>query len=166
MPKAPRAPVSATARQARKHNPLSEEYAPTDASFKQKAPKSKRKGDDDTAETSYVDSAASKKILKIGKDLVDEEAAEESALRRELGIDDDEPENESLAKLLAEKQRLQMEQQREQDGEESWEDAEEFIVSDDEDGNAYDPNQVCTLFIPRDAIYWIPYLKTKVETPF
>lgn len=67
---------SADPRQARRHNPLSEEYAPTEA-LKQKAEK-KRKGPRSIqSEDGFVDSKASRQILKIGQDLVDEDELEQ-----------------------------------------------------------------------------------------
>lgn len=64
------------ARQARRHNPLSEEYVSTQP-LKQK-PRKKRKlqKEEEDGET-YVDSKASRKILKIGQDLVEEDRAEQ-----------------------------------------------------------------------------------------
>lgn len=76
MPKAP----SGDARQARRHNPLSEEYMPSNP-LKQKAPKKRKSPANGEAEDHYVDSKASQRILKIGQDLADEEEAENEALR-------------------------------------------------------------------------------------
>lgn len=74
MPKATMS--SADSRQARRHNPLSEEYAPTEV-LKQK-PEKKRKGTRATnSEDNFVDSQASRQILKIGQDLIDEEELEQ-----------------------------------------------------------------------------------------
>ncbi|KAK3067614.1 hypothetical protein LTS18_001012, partial [Coniosporium uncinatum] len=67
MPKSARGSDS---RDARRHNPLSEEYAPT-ASLKQKASK-KRKSRHDEEEEHFVDSKSSRKILQLGQDLADE----------------------------------------------------------------------------------------------
>jgi len=71
MPKSVR---SIDARDARRHNPLSEEYTPT-TSLKQKASK-KRKSRHDEDEEHFVDSKASRKILQLGQDLADEEEQE------------------------------------------------------------------------------------------
>lgn len=71
---------SADSRQARRHNPLSEEYAPTEV-LKQKAEK-KRKGTRATnSDDNFVDSQASRQILKIGQDLIDEEELEQQKSR-------------------------------------------------------------------------------------
>lgn len=76
MPKAPAGDV----RQARRHNPLSEEYQPSNP-LKQKAPKKRKSQANPEDEDHYVDSKASQRILKIGQDLADEEEAEAEALR-------------------------------------------------------------------------------------
>lgn len=70
----PKASSAADARHARRHNPLSEDYAPSNP-LKQKAPKKKSARAQDE-EHGYVDSKASRKILKIGQDLAEEEEAE------------------------------------------------------------------------------------------
>jgi essential nuclear protein 1 len=69
MPKVPR-PAQANGR----HNPLAEEYSATQA-FKTKAPK-KRNRKDENEEDNVIDTKASRKILKIGQELADEEEAE------------------------------------------------------------------------------------------
>ena len=69
MPKA--ATTAGDTKQLRRHHPLSEEYAPTQA-LKQKARK-KRKLQQDEDEETYVDTKASRKILRIGQDLVEED---------------------------------------------------------------------------------------------
>lgn len=77
MPKAQRS--NSGARQERRHNPLSEEYSPT-APIKQKAGKKRKSGDgDDDARAGFVDSKASRKILDLGQDLAEEDAAERRA---------------------------------------------------------------------------------------
>lgn len=70
MPKA----SASDARQAHRHNPLSEEYAPT-APLKQKAAK-KRRANKEGQEENYVDTKASRRILQIGQELVDEDESE------------------------------------------------------------------------------------------
>lgn len=74
MPKA----AAADKRQERRHNPLSEEYLPSQP-LKQKAPKRKSRNQDD--EEHFVDSKASQRILKIGQELADEDEAESNARR-------------------------------------------------------------------------------------
>ncbi|RMX91258.1 hypothetical protein D0867_15035 [Hortaea werneckii] len=82
MPKAQR-PGSASARQERRHNPLSEEYAPTQP-LKQKSGKKRKstseEGDQGRHEA-YVDSKASRRILNLGQDLAAEDEAEQQAGR-------------------------------------------------------------------------------------
>ena len=83
MPKAP----GGHARQMRGHNPLSEDYAPSNP-HKQKAPKRKGRsnaGDDDNEQQAYIDSKASRKIIALGQDLTAEEDAELEAQRPKNG---------------------------------------------------------------------------------
>ncbi|GAM89057.1 hypothetical protein ANO11243_070910 [Dothideomycetidae sp. 11243] len=66
-------------RAERRHNPLSEDYLPRHID-KQRTPKRKKSQVDGEAEDdAYVDSKASRKILKIGQDLADEDAEERRA---------------------------------------------------------------------------------------
>lgn len=74
MPKA--LPPSSGGRQVHRHNPLSEEYAPTEA-LKQKAAKKRKSVQGEAGEKDFVDSKASQKILKIGQSLVDDEESEQ-----------------------------------------------------------------------------------------
>ncbi|KAF2719755.1 Bystin-domain-containing protein [Polychaeton citri CBS 116435] len=85
MPKTNR---SDSIRQERRHNPLSEEYAPT-APLKQKAGK-KRKSQDigEGAEDTYVDSKASRRILDLGQGLAAEDEAERNASRPQRARDE------------------------------------------------------------------------------
>lgn len=76
MPKMP----SADTRQDRRHNPLSEDYIPS-LPQKQRLAKKRKTQTDGQDEEIYVDSKASRKILKIGRDLVDEDEAESEAQR-------------------------------------------------------------------------------------
>ena len=76
MPRVPRAPQD----ESQRHDPLAEEYAPT-YPFKQKPSHKKRKsrsdGDEDQEqENQVIDTKASRKILRIGQELVDEEDAQ------------------------------------------------------------------------------------------
>jgi len=73
MPKA--MPSSSGGRQSHRHNPLSEEYAPTEV-LKQKAAKKRKSAQGEAGEKDFVDSKASQKILKIGQSLVDDEELE------------------------------------------------------------------------------------------
>lgn len=76
MPKASR-PNSAA--RERRHNPLSEEYAPTE--LKQKAGKKRKSEDGEKKQEGFVDSKASKNILRLGQDLAAEDEAEREASR-------------------------------------------------------------------------------------
>ncbi|KAF2425337.1 Bystin-domain-containing protein [Tothia fuscella] len=69
MPKSPRAPQGDL-----RHNPLASDYS-AEQPFKQKAPK-KRSRRDEGDEERFIDTKASRKILKIGQDLVDEDEEE------------------------------------------------------------------------------------------
>jgi essential nuclear protein 1 len=72
MPKSPRAPQS-----DQRHNPLASEYT-AEHSFKQKAPKKRNRKDEADGEH-FISAKASRKILKIGQELVDEDEAERQA---------------------------------------------------------------------------------------
>lgn len=76
MPKASR--TNSAARE-RRHNPLSEEYAPTE--LKQKNGKKRKSEDGEKKEESFVDSRASRNILQLGQDLAAEEEAEQEKNR-------------------------------------------------------------------------------------
>ncbi|KAK8220039.1 snoRNA-binding rRNA-processing protein [Zalaria obscura] len=76
MPKA----TAPDARQQRRHNPLADEYQPTFPQ-KQKLGKRKKSRGDGQEEENYVDSKSSRRILQIGKDLAEEDEAEQEALR-------------------------------------------------------------------------------------
>lgn len=72
MPKSPRAPQG-----DQRHNPLASDYS-AEQPFKQKAPK-KRNRRNEADEEHFIDTKASRKILKIGQDLADEDEAERLA---------------------------------------------------------------------------------------
>ena len=78
MPKAPKSP----ALREQRHNPLAEEYAPSDP-WKNKAPRRQKrnKSDNEDDEQKYVDSKSSRKILEIGRELEEEDARENKARR-------------------------------------------------------------------------------------
>lgn len=78
MPKAPKSP----ALREQRHNPLAEEYAPSDP-WKNKAPRRQKrnKSDKEEDEQKYVDSKSSRKILEIGRELEEEDARENMARR-------------------------------------------------------------------------------------
>lgn len=69
----PRAPKSPSERQERRHNPLADDYTP--ALAKEKAPKRRRLSQKNREEDVFVDSKASRRILRIGQELADEDAS-------------------------------------------------------------------------------------------
>ncbi|KAI9836094.1 MAG: hypothetical protein M1819_001708 [Sarea resinae] len=76
MPKAT-TPTSGS-RQARRHNPLSEDYQTT-GPLRTKSGKAKsKKGDDEDEGDKFVDSKSSRRILKFGQELVEEDQAEQN----------------------------------------------------------------------------------------
>lgn len=78
MPKATKSPGG---REQQRHNPLAEEYAPSDP-YKQKAAKrQKRDREDKDGEQGYVDAKSSRKILDIGRQLEEDEERENNARR-------------------------------------------------------------------------------------
>lgn len=81
----PKTPTHAAARQDRRHNPLAEEYAPT-GPIKTKTPK-RRKTAHDAKDQNYIDDRASRRILDLGQELQDEEAAETEARRPNPAFD-------------------------------------------------------------------------------
>jgi essential nuclear protein 1 len=77
MPKAPKSPGARDQR----HNPLAEEYAPSDPFKAKPAKRQKRNKDDKADEQNYVDSKSSRKILEIGRELEEEDERENQARR-------------------------------------------------------------------------------------
>lgn len=73
MPRVPRAPQSDN----RRHNPLAEEYSPSNP-FKQKSGHKERKSRSDGNEErdQIIDTKASRTILRIGKELTEEDEAQ------------------------------------------------------------------------------------------
>jgi len=102
MPKA----SGSDSRQAQRHNPLSEEYAPT-APLRQKAPKRRKSAKGEGEEENYVDTKASRRILQIGQELVDEDTSEQQRAQpnpafdfaSRFGADDDSDDDEGKAAL-------------------------------------------------------------------
>ena len=78
MPKAQRS--NSAARQERRHNPLTEEYAPTNP-YKQKQGKKRKSTSEEDGQEAYVDSKSSRRILNLGQDLAAEEEGEREAGR-------------------------------------------------------------------------------------
>lgn len=77
MPKTPKSPA---AREAQRHNPLSEDYAPSDPWKHKPAKRQKRTREDNDGEQ-FVDSKSSRKILDIGRELA-AEAESENQIQR------------------------------------------------------------------------------------
>jgi essential nuclear protein 1 len=78
MPKIPS--KASEARNERRHNPLSEEYAPT-GPIKQKAGRKRKQSHDEEPSEGYVDGKSSRRILDLGQDLAAEDEAERQASR-------------------------------------------------------------------------------------
>jgi len=76
MPKVPHS--TSTARQERRHNPLGDEYSPTQP-LKQKTGKKRKSVHEDGQQDAYIDSKASRRILDLGQDLAAEDEAERKA---------------------------------------------------------------------------------------
>ncbi len=74
MPKA--STQSPDARLARRHNPLSEDYAPNKPP-KEKAGKKRKITQSEANEESFVNTKATRRILKSGQDLADEDQQEQ-----------------------------------------------------------------------------------------
>lgn len=72
MPKAPKSPGARDQR----HNPLAEEYAPSDPFRTKPAKRQKRTRDDVPEEQAFVDAKSSRKILDIGRQLEEEDEQE------------------------------------------------------------------------------------------
>ncbi|KAG6003169.1 hypothetical protein E4U21_002283 [Claviceps maximensis] len=81
----PKATISKAERPARRHNPLENDILATGL-LRNKPSKSRPKGSGETDE-SFVDSKASKNILRIGRELAEEESAERSALVPQSTVD-------------------------------------------------------------------------------
>lgn len=81
MPKAPKSPGAGV---QQRHNPLAEEYAPSDPWKQKPAKRQKRNQDDKDDEQNFVDSKSSRKILDIGR-LLEEEDERESRTRSQEG---------------------------------------------------------------------------------
>ena len=77
MPKTPKSPGS---REPQRHNPLAEEYQPSNP-WKQKPAKRQKRDRDAPEEENYVDAKASRRILNIGRDLAEEEERENAPRR-------------------------------------------------------------------------------------
>ncbi|KAI9740456.1 MAG: snoRNA-binding rRNA-processing protein [Cirrosporium novae-zelandiae] len=101
MPKAV-SPTTSTVRQMRRHNPLGEDIL-NNGHLRTKSGK-RRARTEDGEEERFVDSKASRKILKIGQDLVEEELQEQRSNAPNIAFnfesrfgEDDESEEEDLA---------------------------------------------------------------------
>lgn len=67
----PKATTPTSVRQGRRHNPLEDDLIAT-GPLRAKAPKRKSKNAEEEEQEGYIDSKASKKILKIGRELAEE----------------------------------------------------------------------------------------------
>ncbi|KAJ5819637.1 hypothetical protein N7474_005228 [Penicillium riverlandense] len=79
----PKTPTSRAAAAARRHNPLAEDIVSAGHLRTQSSKKGKRReNDEDDGENGerYIDAKMSRKILQIGQDLADEDAAEQKAM--------------------------------------------------------------------------------------
>jgi essential nuclear protein 1 len=79
MPKAPKSPGARDQR----HNPLAEEYAPSDPWKQKSAKRQKRNKDDKEDEEKFIDSKSSRKILDIGRELAEEDERQSQVRRPE-----------------------------------------------------------------------------------
>jgi essential nuclear protein 1 len=77
MPKVPKSPGG-----QQRHNPLAEEYAPSDP-FKSKPAKRQKRNKEEKEDEKYVDSKSSRKILDIGRELEEEDERENQVQRQE-----------------------------------------------------------------------------------
>ncbi|RDW77192.1 hypothetical protein BP6252_05245 [Coleophoma cylindrospora] len=80
----PKATTPTAGRPTRRHNPLEDEYNAT-TSLKQKS--GKRKSRDEDAGEKFVDSKSSRKILRIGQELADEDEAENQVAKPNTAFD-------------------------------------------------------------------------------
>src|SRR4051794_10955823 len=74
-------PKATTPRQDRRHNPLEADILATGL-LRQKAPKRKRPEAEDEDGGGYVDSTQSKKILQLGRELIEEDEAKNLAAQK------------------------------------------------------------------------------------
>ncbi|OTA76145.1 hypothetical protein M434DRAFT_402562 [Hypoxylon sp. CO27-5] len=97
----PKATTPTSVRQGRRHNPLEDDLLAT-GPLRAKAPKRKSKGGDEEEEQeNYIDSKASKKILRIGRELAEEidvapprPSKESNAFGFDSRFDEDDEDNE------------------------------------------------------------------------
>jgi essential nuclear protein 1 len=143
MPKAPKSPGG---RDSQRHNPLTEDYLPSQP-LKQKSSKRKKNAKDDDESEHFVDSKSSRKILRIGQDLADEDEQEQNARRAPAA-------NPAFAFDSRFDGDEDVEEVGEYDNEEAWGDEEDEEVEEIE----IDPSDLETFnrFIPTDdnPIVW------------
>ncbi len=77
MPKAPKSP----AQRDQRHNPLAEEYAPSDPWANKPTKRQKRVKEDKSDEQNFVDAKSSRRILDIGRELAEEDEREKQVQR-------------------------------------------------------------------------------------
>ncbi|KAK6427129.1 snoRNA-binding rRNA-processing protein [Oleoguttula sp. CCFEE 5521] len=78
-PSMPRTSRTQSMRSDRRHNPLSEEYSPTQPLKQKNSKKRKQPHDTEESQAGYVDAKASRRILDLGQDLTAEDDAERKA---------------------------------------------------------------------------------------
>lgn len=83
MPK----PTAKTSSSERRHIPLADEITSAGHLRTKSGSKRKSRSEDETEDDHYLDSKSSKKILQIGRDLAEEDAAETRAAAEAAGID-------------------------------------------------------------------------------
>ncbi|KAF2475162.1 rRNA processing protein-like protein Bystin [Lindgomyces ingoldianus] len=145
MPKAPKSPAI-----LQRHNPLTEEYLPSQP-FKQKPAKRRKRPRDEADEEHFIDSKASRKILEIGRGLAEEEERENQVQRPptanpafdfDTRLGDDDSAEDPTAQY---------------DDEEAWGDEEEAVQEAVQEAEI-DPSDLATFnkFIPTDdnPIVW------------
>jgi essential nuclear protein 1 len=71
----PKATTPTAARQGRRHNPLEDDLTASGGNLRAKSNKKRSKNRDDDAEDNFVDARASRNILRIGRELAEEENA-------------------------------------------------------------------------------------------
>ncbi|KAE9986375.1 hypothetical protein EG328_005878 [Venturia inaequalis] len=130
MPKIPR-----PAQTSDRHNPLAEEYSGAQ-SFKTKAPK-KRSRKDEEDEDAVVGTKASRQILKIGQELIDEDEEERRLLRAE-GVTVPNPAFSFESRVPHDVDSEEETEKYDGEGEEAWGEEEETFEVEEIDANDLD----------------------------
>lgn len=77
--------ITPTDRQARRHNPLQDDILAT-GPLRNKAKKKRGKKDDDESGEHYVDASQSRNILRLGRELADEDDAQKPAAQPKVNL--------------------------------------------------------------------------------